>query len=52
MVTGLGLIGLITAQILLANGCKVIGVDIDEKKLALAEKWGVIPFNPLEGDDC
>ena len=50
VVTGLGLIGLITAQILLANGCKVIGVDIDEKKLALAEKWGVIPFNPLEGD--
>ena len=25
-------------------------VDIDKKKLALAEKWGVIPFNPLEGD--
>src|SRR5690606_31978841 len=50
VVVGLGLIGLITAQLLVANGCCVIGTDIDEKKLAMAKEWGVVPFNPLQGD--
>lgn len=50
VVTGLGLIGLLTAQLLIANGCKVIGIDIDDSKLNLAKKWGIIPFNPLQGD--
>jgi threonine dehydrogenase-like Zn-dependent dehydrogenase len=35
---------------LIANGCKVIGVDVDESKLNLATKWGIIPFNPKNGD--
>lgn len=50
VVVGLGLIGLLTAQLLVANGCRVIGSDIDEKKLALAKEWGIIPFNPIHGD--
>lgn len=50
VVVGLGLIGLLTAQLLVANGCKVIGVDIDEEKLKLSEQWGIIPFNPKDGD--
>jgi predicted dehydrogenase/threonine dehydrogenase-like Zn-dependent dehydrogenase len=50
VVVGLGLIGLITAQLLKANGCNVIGVDIDVNKLAMCEKWGIIPFNPINGD--
>lgn len=50
VVTGMGLIGLITAQLLVANGCKVIGVDIDDEKLNLSKQWGVIPFNPKTGD--
>lgn len=50
VVIGLGLIGLLTAQLLKANGCKVIGSDLDEEKLAMAEKWGVIPFNSGRGD--
>lgn len=50
VVVGLGLIGLLTAQLLVANGCRVIGSDIDETKLALAESWGIIPFNPRNGD--
>lgn len=50
VVVGLGLIGLITAQLLVANGCRVIGTDIDQTKLNLAESWGIIPFNPLQGD--
>ncbi len=50
VVIGLGLIGLLTAQLLKANGCRVIGSDLDEEKLALAEKWGIIPFNSGKGD--
>lgn len=50
VVIGLGLIGLITAQLLIANGCRVIGVDIDDHKLMLAKQWGIIPFNSRSGD--
>lgn len=50
VVIGLGLIGLLTAQLLKSNGCKVIGVDIDDSKLELAKKWGIIPFNPKTND--
>ena len=39
-VMGLGLIGLLACQILLANGCKVIGFDFDSKKIALAKDFG------------
>lgn len=41
VVIGLGLIGLITAELLLANGCNVIGFDFDKKKVDIAEKKGV-----------
>lgn len=41
VVTGLGLIGLIASQLLLANGCNVIGLDFDPIKVALAREWGV-----------
>ena len=50
VVIGLGLIGLITAQLLIANGCKVIGVDFDANKLELAKKWNIITCNPKEED--
>ena len=49
VVIGLGLIGLITAQLLKANGCKVIGVDFDEEKVELARTKGVIGINPAKG---
>lgn len=49
-VTGLGLIGLLTAQLLIANGCKVIGIDIDENKLSLARAMGIEICNPLLSD--
>jgi len=51
VVTGLGLIGLLTAQILLANGARVIGIDLDKTKCALAKKWGIIVVNPAAGAD-
>jgi predicted dehydrogenase/threonine dehydrogenase-like Zn-dependent dehydrogenase len=41
VVTGLGLIGLIAAQILQANGCKAIGLDVDQQKIDLATGWGI-----------
>ena len=39
-VMGLGLLGQLTVQLLKANGCKVIGSDIDPDKLELAKKMG------------
>jgi predicted dehydrogenase/threonine dehydrogenase-like Zn-dependent dehydrogenase len=51
VVTGLGLIGLLTGQMLLANGCRVIGVDIDKEKCQKAAAWGVITVNPADGAD-
>lgn len=41
VVTGLGLVGLLTAQLATANGCRVIGFDVDDKKIALAQKLGI-----------
>jgi len=40
VVTGLGLIGLLTVQILKANGCRVLGIDFDSAKCELARKFG------------
>ncbi len=40
VVMGTGLIGLLTVQILLANGCRVLAMDYDAEKLALAQQWG------------
>jgi predicted dehydrogenase/threonine dehydrogenase-like Zn-dependent dehydrogenase len=51
VVTGLGLIGLMTAQLLQANGCNVIGIDVDQAKLDLAKKWGITTINPAQGAD-
>lgn len=39
-VMGLGLLGQLTVQLLKANGCKVIGSDVDPDKIALAKKLG------------
>jgi len=50
VVFGLGLIGLLTAQMLHANGCRVIGIDIDNTKLELARKWGIETINPIESN--
>ncbi|HET9977317.1 MAG TPA: bi-domain-containing oxidoreductase, partial [Burkholderiaceae bacterium] len=40
VVTGLGLIGLVTVQLLKAQGCRVLGLDFDADKLALARRFG------------
>lgn len=51
VVIGLGLIGLITCQLLLANGCNVIGFDFDQSKVDLANSFGVNAVNPKDGVD-
>ena len=51
VVVGLGLIGLIAAQILRANGCRVVGFDFDQSKIDLANRLGIIAINPSDGTD-
>jgi len=38
VVLGLGLVGLLVAQLLRASGCRVFGIDIDQGRLALAQQ--------------
>ncbi|HRX83591.1 MAG TPA: bi-domain-containing oxidoreductase [Phycisphaerae bacterium] len=40
VVTGLGLIGLMTVSMLRANGCRVLGIDVNPDRLALARELG------------
>ncbi|MGB7926315.1 MAG: bi-domain-containing oxidoreductase [Pyrinomonadaceae bacterium] len=40
VVIGLGLLGQIAVQLLKANGCRVFGIDLDEKKVELARELG------------
>ena len=40
VVIGLGLIGLLTVQILKANGCRVLGIDLNSAKCDLAKQFG------------
>ncbi|WP_412461843.1 bi-domain-containing oxidoreductase [Pseudomonas sp. SC11] len=51
VVTGVGLIGLVTVQLLRAQGCRVLAIDFDEQKLALARSYGAETCNPGRGED-
>ena len=51
VVTGVGLIGLITVQLLIANGCRVLAIDFDQSKLDLAKQFGAEVCNPGKGED-
>lgn len=51
VVIGLGLIGLITAELLVANGCRVVGIDLDPQKTDIANRKGIIAINPATGTD-
>jgi predicted dehydrogenase/threonine dehydrogenase-like Zn-dependent dehydrogenase len=50
-VSGLGLLGLMAVQILEANGCQVLGIDIDSTRLAIAQKFGVHTVDLGAGED-
>lgn len=51
VVTGLGLIGLVTVQMLRAQGCRVLGIDYDATKLALAKGFGADVVNLADSED-
>jgi predicted dehydrogenase/threonine dehydrogenase-like Zn-dependent dehydrogenase len=51
VVTGVGLIGLLTVQLLKAQGCRVLAIDFDERKLELARQFGAETCNPGLGED-
>lgn len=51
VVTGLGVIGLLTVQMLRAHGCRVLGIDLDPARLALARQFGAETVNPRAGED-
>ena len=50
-VFGLGLIGLLTVQLLRAQGCRVLGLDMNEERLLLAHNMGAQVFNLSEAAD-
>lgn len=51
VVTGLGLIGLVTVQLLRAHGCRVLGLDFDKEKLRLAREFGAEVVDLSQGQD-
>ncbi len=51
VVMGLGLIGLMTVQLLRSSGCSVLGIDFDARKCDLARSWGAEAVVLGEGVD-
>lgn len=51
VVTGLGLIGLLAVQFLRAHGCRVLGIDFDSSKCALARHFGAKTVDLSKGED-
>jgi len=51
VVTGLGLIGQLTVQLLRAHGCRVLGIDFNAARLALAKSFGAEVVNLGVGED-
>ncbi len=51
VVSGLGLIGLLTVQLLRAQGCRVLGMDFDARRLGLARRFGAETVDLARGDD-
>lgn len=51
VVTGVGLIGILTVQMLRAHGCRVLAIDFDPAKLELARSFGAETCNLSAGED-
>ena len=51
VVSGLGLIGLITVQLLKANGCRVLGIDFNKDKVEQGMRLGLDEGVVLDVDD-
>lgn len=50
VVTGLGLIGQMAVQLLVANGCRVLGIDPDTGRRELAARFGAETLDPGSAD--
>ncbi len=51
VVLGLGVLGQLTAQLLKANGCRVIGTDLDRSRIEQATQLGMsLGIHPEDGD--
>ena len=46
VVIGLGLLGLVTVAVAKSAGCRVIGIDLDPRRVALAKSAGAAAFQP------
>ena len=51
IVSGLGVIGLLTLQMLIANGCRVLGIDVDSSRCKLAQSFGAETIDLSKGID-
>jgi predicted dehydrogenase/threonine dehydrogenase-like Zn-dependent dehydrogenase len=51
VVSGLGLIGLVAVQLLRAHGCRVLGLDFDPQRLAMARQFGAETVDLAAGED-
>jgi predicted dehydrogenase/threonine dehydrogenase-like Zn-dependent dehydrogenase len=51
VVIGLGLIGLLAVQLLRAHGCRVLGIDFEPSRLALASAFGAETVHLAAGGD-
>lgn len=51
VVVGLGLVGLLTVQLLRAQGCRVMGIDFDSQKCELAQSFGAEVVNLSQGEN-
>jgi len=51
VVSGLGLIGLMTVQMLRANGCRVLGIDFDSSRCEMARQFGAETVDLSNGED-
>jgi predicted dehydrogenase/threonine dehydrogenase-like Zn-dependent dehydrogenase len=51
VVTGLGLIGLLAVQLLRANGCRVLAIDMDPRKCEMARQFGAETVDISAGGD-
>lgn len=51
VVTGLGLVGLLTVQLLRTQGCQVLGLDLDAQRLKLTERFGAQTLDVSGGAD-
>ena len=50
LVLGLGLLGQIAVQLLRANGCRVLGIDLDSSLVRLAEKFGATGISNADAE--